>query len=157
LLARVLLAALTLQVFAQLVLVMPQLVTVFRPLLSIGSGLGTILLILLAILMELLEVFLQSGRVARGSVALDRFPVGVEVLAGLLHVLVVGVQGLPILVHVLVGLIDVVEIVAYRMGFGLFPGPGTFPGLGRPRVTNQSQNQSCREMLRHRMLLRTEL
>ena len=62
LLAGLLRAALAIQVFAQLPLVVPQFVAVGRQLLPVGLRLRTILMELLPVLFELLEVLLQLSR-----------------------------------------------------------------------------------------------
>ena len=101
------------EVLPQLVLVVPQFAMIFCPLAPVTSGFGFIPLILLPILMELLEIVLQVGGIARGNIVLDRFLLGVQVLAVLLQLLFVIVQGLASVVHFVVIVLD-------RMGLLVF-------------------------------------
>ncbi len=101
------------EVLPQLVLVVPQFVAIGLPPAPVISGFGFVPLILLPILMELLEIVLQVGGIARGNIVLDRFLLGVQVLAVLLQLLFVIVQGLASVVHFVVIVLD-------RMGLLVF-------------------------------------
>ena len=65
--------------------------------------------------MQLREVLLGLGGIARGKIAFQVLPLGVHVLAVLVQVLLVVVQRLPVLVQVAVVLIEVVQVVPNRV------------------------------------------
>ena len=87
---------------------------------------------------------------------MNPFPIGLELLAGLVLLLVIVVQGLMVLVEIVVILLHLVSIVFDWMGL-LLSAMSMFPGIGSPREPNQPRDQQCDgEMLRHCLLLRIE-
>ena len=70
---------------------------------------------ILLVVMQLREVLLGLGRIARSEIALQLAPVGMHVLAILVQVLLGVVQGLLVLVDVAVVLLEVVQVVPNRV------------------------------------------
>lgn len=99
-------AAIFVDVFPQPVLVVPQFVAIRRHLLPLGLRSGTVLLILLPVLLELLHVLLQLRRVARGHVGLNLLPIAQKLLACLTLLVLVVAQGLTSLGEIAFILLD---------------------------------------------------
>ena len=103
----------------------------------------------LLVVMQLREVLLGLGRIARGEIALQLAPVGMHVLAILVQVLLGVVQGLLVLVDVAVVLLKVMHVVPNRVLIRLGLRMGRTVGLRMGRTAGlapQGRNRRQPEM-----------
>ena len=143
------------QVVAEPALVVGQIAAIFAQLLPVAMFLATGIVKLVFILVQLAEVLLDLGRIARSQIAIELVLVAAHFLPVLVDGLGIGSQVLPVLMQIVKVVVDAMNVVLHRVRIGRSLLTRMIGGL-RHGSNSETAYKSKNAMHVHGSLLRKE-